>query len=191
MKLRILVIWLLIVPMFGCFDTSSNEQVDNKNEKTFFVGSITSSDLNYIDIDREFTYLHERISDNAQEMFFKIYDVDLPEDLNERHKVIAAWGLVFRSDSSFLGVHRAEDIEVKLFRNHVEDYNVHAGEVYYKDVADITYLGVSGWVTIEADGKGEYEIQFQEVVDLESEETSGPIVTVSGRIDLGPDNVSF
>jgi hypothetical protein len=180
--------------MFGCFDTSSNEQVDNKDEKTFFVGSITSSDLNYIDIDREFTYLHQISDIDFREMFFKIYDVDLPEDLSELHSVIAAWGLVFRSDSSFLGVHSAEDLEVKLFQSHFEDRSTPSDVLngsYYNDVAAITYLGISGWISIEADGKGEYEIQFQKIVDIESEETSGPIVTVSGRIDLEPDNVSF
>lgn len=193
-KLRFLFILILIFPVSGCFELSSNEQGNDGDESKVFLGSITSSDLDYIDLEREISFFHVSVGDKFQEVFFKIYEVDLPEDLNERRAVVAAWGLVFRSDSTFLGTYRAEDIEVKLFRNHIEGRSgqpEELNEFYYIDEADITYKGVSGWVTFEADGKGEYEIQFQEIVDLESEDTSGPIVTVFGRFDLEPDSISY
>ena len=183
---RQIIILVLSLAMSGCIGDSSNKKSDN----SILLGTITSSDMNYINADDTFDSLFVEVTSDSesnyiQQIILSIYDVDLPEDLNARASTEATWALVVRTEAFPVGTYRAEDIEVKLFSNYTRS-NTYTSTEYpsfnEQDVADITYVAISGWVSFDSINDGAYEVQFQQQTDAELGLTSGPVVTVSGSI---------
>ena len=184
---------MLSLSHLGCIGKTSN----NQDSDSIVIGTITSSDKDYIDLEENFTFLEVQVksagslqsSSEIQQTFFKVYDVDLPDDLNARNRTAAIWALAFRTESNPVGIYRAEGIGIQLFRNHTVNNGPFVNDnVTFKDhdIADSTYDGISGWVLFEESGVGEYEVQFQQVVDIDSGKTAGQVVTVSGSFDMRP-----
>jgi hypothetical protein len=184
-----LAILALIILSCGCVEESSN----NKNEDKK-IGTIRSSDKNYIDLESDFNVSRMDFhSNDSFESYLKVYEGDLPYDHFDFENTPALWTLIFRVDSNPKGIYQAEDIEIKLLRNHTASSEMQSedgAKFEYNDVAEITYLGVSGWVFFEYaefeefQGVGEYEVQFQQMSNMNNGSTIGQIVTVSGNFDL-------
>jgi len=184
MLYRQFIIALSIV-MLGCVGSSS----DNK-DGPISLGTITSSDMEYINIDASFDLLVVEVasgkeSKNIQQIILSINDNDSPSELTEQASSAAIWTFVIRTQANPVGIYQAEDIEVKLFRGYSRSNANNDTDLYLfkdRDVADMTYVGISGWISFDSVNDTIYEVQFQQETNTELGLTSGPVVTVSGSI---------
>jgi len=182
---RQFIILALSIVMLGCVGSSS----DNK-DGPLVLGTITSFDMEYINVDASFDLLVVEVasdneSNNIQQIILSINDNDSPSDLTEQASNVAIWAFVIRTQANPIGIYQAEDIEVKLFRGHSRSNANNDTDLYLfkdRDVADITYVGISGWISFDSVNDTTYEVQFQQETNTELGLTSGPVVTVSGSI---------
>jgi len=144
----------------------------------YSAGKIKSTDTNYIEVDDSF-YRWELISSTELiQILLRVYE--LPSGhANDP----ALWALAVRIQPNPSGIVYASDMEVKLFSNYTENTEICCQNIRpfsEFDQADVSYLGVSGYVNFNSEEDAVFEIGFQKETELGSGVTTGQIVTVSG-----------
>lgn len=157
------VSYVLVAILSGCGGGGSNSDTPSGSSG---IGTIRSTDKDYINVNDNFdslTFIKDK--SNAQRILLRIPREDNAVDL---------WALSIKTDKDLNGSLLVEDIEVKLFENYV------IGILNDVDQADVSYLGVSGFINFSSYQEGRFEINFQKETTVGSGQMEGPIVAVEG-----------
>ena len=178
--MRYFVLAFMFIVISGCGNSSNNQDTNQTDE--FSVGSIRSNDIAYINIDAKFnSWLITLIGGERQEVLLKV-----KETLGIFNDP-ALWTLAVRTMPKPVGLINIEDIEVKLFSNYTQEEKCCVNTLPFDefDVADYSYVAISGYINFESSKKATIDANFQQESFVGSGVYTGQIVNVVGCWNIG------
>jgi len=141
----------------------------------FSVGTAHSTDISYINFNHKFNSWLILSNSEQQQIMLKV-----KEKLGQFDDP-ALWALAIRTQPNPIGTILAQNVEIKLFSNYNPD-TLQCCILPFSafDHADVTYIGITGFINFESNYSGTFEIGFKKEKVNDVYILSNKIVTVKG-----------